>query len=160
MSLQEGDSDGLPKMKVRLTAKLANDGVVDEKIEYILREHEDGTCETHTMPRNDRNKIAVYYLPARRNPNEQITYTASSLMGRALRAADWQKQREELSKKFAEITHVVEQNNVITSLSEDLEINWKQLHRAISLLIQHSPLVMVNLTAFYVSYQCLLARRT
>ena len=129
MSLQEGDSDGLPKMKVRLTAKLANDGVVDEKIEYILREHEDGTCETHTMPRNDRNKIAVYYLPARRNPNEQITYTASSLMGRALRAADWQKQREELSKKFAEITHVVEQNNVITSLSEDLEINWKQLHK-------------------------------
>mgnify|MGYP000893819297 CR=1 FL=1 len=131
MSLQEGDSDGLPKMKVRLTAKLANDGVVDEKIEYILREHEDGTCETHTMPRNDRNKIAVYYLPARRNPNEQITYTASSLMGRALRAADWQKQREELSKKFAEITHVVEQNNVITSLSEDLEINWKQLHKGI-----------------------------
>lgn len=128
MSLQERDSDGLPKMKVRLTAKLANDGVVDEKIEYI-REHEDGTCESHTMPRNDRNKIAVYYLPARRNPNEQITYTASSLMGRALRAADWQVQREELSKKFAEVTRSVVKNTVITSISKNIETNWKQLHK-------------------------------
>ena len=129
MRLQEKECDGPPKMRVRLTAKLASDGVVDEKIEYILREHEDGACESHTMPRNDRNKIAVYYLPARRNPNEQITYTASSLMGRALRAADWQVQREELSKKFAEVTSSVAKNTVITSISKNIETNWKQLHK-------------------------------
>lgn len=129
MRLQEKECDGPPKMRVRLTAKLASDGVVDEKIEYVIRENEDGTCEGYIMPRSDRNKIAVYYLPARRNPNEQITYTASSLLGRALRAANWQIQREELSEKFAEITQAVAKNNVITSLSEDLKINWKQLHK-------------------------------
>lgn len=129
MRLQEEECDGPPKMRVRLTAKLASDGVVDEKIEYVIRENEDGTCESYVMPRIDRNKIAVYYLPARRNPNEQITYAASSLMGRALRAADWHIQREELSEKFAEITQAVAQNNVITSLSEDLKVNWRHLHK-------------------------------
>ncbi len=128
MSFQEGGSDGLPKMRVRLTANLAKDGIVEEKIEYV-QVKEDGELRFATMPRTDRNKIAVYYLPARRNPNEQITYTASSLMGRALRAADWQVQRQEVSEKFTEITSSVAKNPVVTSISENIEKNWKQLHK-------------------------------
>jgi len=128
MSFQEGGSDGLPKMRVRLTANLAKDGIVEEKIEYV-QVKEDGELRFAAMPRTDRNKIAVYYLPARRNPNEQITYTASSLMGRALRAADWQVQRQEVSEKFTEITSSVAKNPVVTSISENIEKNWKQLHK-------------------------------
>ena len=128
MSFQEGGSDGLPKMRVRLTANLAKDGIVEEKIEYV-QVKEDGELRFAAMPRTDRNKIAVYYLPARRNPNEQITYTASSLMGRALRAADWQVQRQEVSEKFTEITSSVAKNPVVTSISDNIEKNWKQLHK-------------------------------
>lgn len=128
MSLQERNSDGLPSMRVRLTANLAKDGVVEDRIEYV-HARGDGELSFTAMPRTDRNKIAVYYLPARRNPNEQVTYTASSLMGRTLRAADWQSQREELSEKFAEITSSVAKNTVITSISDSINKNWKQLHK-------------------------------
>ena len=120
--------DDLPKVRVRLTAKLASDGVVEDRIEYVHAK-EDGDPSFTNMPRTDRNKIAVYYLPARRNPNEQITYTASSLIGRALRAADWQVQRKEVSEKFTEITSLVTKNPVVTSISENIEKNWKQLHK-------------------------------
>lgn len=121
-------NDGMPKMRVRLTANLASEGIVEDRIEYV-HTREDGKPSFTTMQHTDRNKIAVYYLPARRNPNDQITYTASSRMGQALRTADWQVQREEVSDKFAEITSSITKNPVVASISKNIEKNWKQLHK-------------------------------
>lgn len=126
MSMARSDSDR-PRMVVRLTASLDSDGIVEEKIEYVRIKN--GECSFITMPRTDRNKIAVYYLPARRDPSDQISYTASSMMGKILRATEWKNQRREIAEKFSEISDSIIKNTVIEVIGKHIEYNWKMLHK-------------------------------
>lgn len=123
----KGSGGHRPKMVVRLTASLDGDGVVEEKIEYVRTKN--GELSFVTMPRTDRNKIAVYYLPARRDPSDQISYTASSMMGKILRAAEWKIQRREISDKFAEISDSIKKNNIIDLIGENIDNSWNKLHK-------------------------------
>lgn len=47
-----------------------------------------------TAPRSDRNHIQVHYLPARRYPTDHITFGKNALLGRLLRAVNWDNERE------------------------------------------------------------------
>lgn len=122
-----GSGGHRPRMVVRLTASLDGDGVVEEKIEYVRTKN--GEPSFVTMPRSDRNKIAVYYLPARRDPSDQISYTASSMMGKILRATEWKNQRREIAEKFSEISDSIIKNTVIELIGKSIEYNWKRLHK-------------------------------
>lgn len=123
----KGSGGHRPRMVVRLTATLDGDGVVEEKIEYVRTKN--GEPSFVTMPRTDRNKIAVYYLPARRDPSDQISYTASSMMGKILRATEWKNQRREIAEKFSEISDSIIKNTVIELIGKSIEYNWKRLHK-------------------------------
>jgi putative ATP-dependent endonuclease of OLD family len=97
--------DGVPRIKVRLTAVLAADGEIDETIDYVLQVDEAGEPASSTeMPRYDRGHVEVHYLPARRDPTDHISYTAASLIGRTLRAADWSSERDPLTELMTKIT--------------------------------------------------------
>lgn len=121
--------DGVPLVRVRLTATLASDGVVDEKIEYVLEFDESGNPhKTESMSRYDRSHIEVHYLPARRDPSDHIAYTTSSLIGRTLRAADWAVERTKLKKLSDEITETLICNAAVASIGVDLSAEWQGLH--------------------------------
>lgn len=121
--------DGVPKVRVRLTAVLAADHVIDEKLEYVIEADADGVPQkTESMSRYDRGHIEVHYLPARRDPNDHITFTASSLIGRTLRAADWTAERETLKNLSEELTTALIANDAVTSLGLRLSTEWRGLH--------------------------------
>lgn len=122
--------DGVPQTRVRLTASLAPDGVIDEKIEYVLEANETGEpTRSADMSRYDRGHIEVHYLPARRDPADHISYTAASLIGRCLRAADWTSERETLSDLTAKITASLVANDAVASIGVQLASEWHGLHR-------------------------------
>ena len=101
-------ADGIPRIRVRLTAKLALDGFIDEKIEYVLEANQAGEpTKSAEMHRYDRGHIEVYYLPARRDPADHISYTTASLIGRSLRAADWTHERKTINELSAKITESI-----------------------------------------------------
>ncbi|MEV0182892.1 AAA family ATPase [Streptomyces sp. NPDC050625] len=118
-----------PRIRVRLTASLASDGVIDEKIEYVLAADDTGE-PTHRadMSRYDRGHIEVHYLPARRDPADHVSYTTASLIGRVLRAADWTTERETLSDLTAQITASLVANTTVASLGVRLTNEWHGLH--------------------------------
>lgn len=123
-------ADGVPRTRVRLTASLAPDGVIEEKIEYVLEA--DGTGEPTRradMSRYDRGHIEVHYLPARRDPADHVSYTTASLIGRVLRATDWTTERETLSGLTAQITASLVANSTVASLGVRLAGEWHGLHR-------------------------------
>lgn len=122
--------DGAPRVRVRLTAELAADGEIDEKIEYVLNVDEYGEPEsTAAMSRYDRGHIEVHYLPARRDPTDHIAYTATSLIGRTLRAADWTRERTTLNDLAQQITDVLSANNAVSSVGVQLSAQWTRLHQ-------------------------------
>lgn len=123
-------ADGVPRTRVRLTASLASDGVIDEKIEYVLEADEAGEPTRRAdMSRYDRGHIEVHYLPARRDPADHVSYTTASLIGRVLRATDWTTERETLSGLTAQITASLGANATVASIGLRLADEWHGLHR-------------------------------
>lgn len=124
-------ADGVPQIRVRLTAELAMDGEIDEKIEYVLEADPFGRPEsTAAMSRSDRGHIEVHYLPARRDPTDHIAYTTTSLIGRTLRAADWTQERTTLADLTTQITDALVSNSSVASVGVQLAEQWKSLHKS------------------------------
>ena len=80
------------------------------------------------MSRYDRRHIEVHYLPARRDPADHIAFTASSLIGRTLRAADWSSERESLTDLMDDVTGVLIENEAIATIGGRLAEEWAGLH--------------------------------
>ncbi|WP_025274159.1 ATP-dependent nuclease [Haloglycomyces albus] len=120
----------VPRIRVRLTAQIARDGEVEERLEYVLRagEEDDEPIETATMSRYDRAEIEVHYLPARRDPADHISYATASLIGRVLRATDWSSEREPLTDLMSKVTDTVAGNDAVSSIGERLAREWSGLH--------------------------------
>ncbi|WP_305783734.1 ATP-dependent nuclease [Symbioplanes lichenis] len=123
------DADGIPRIRVRLTATLAADGVIDEKIQYVLAADDTGEpVERAEMSRYDRRNIEVHYLPARRDPADHISYTTASLIGRMLRAADWTTERQTLSNLTDQITASLAANAAVAGIGVQLTGEWQGMH--------------------------------
>lgn len=120
---------GVPICRVRLTAGTNAFGEIEERIEYVREVDEHGEPVTaEAMRRYDRGHIEVHYLPARRDPGDQISYATTSLIGRTLRAAHWMSERDQLSDLSAQISAVLEENVAIQSLSTGLKDQWQGIH--------------------------------
>ena len=123
-------ADGVPRICVRLSATLALDGFIDEKIEYVLHADEAGEPTRRAdMSRYDRGHIEVHYLPARRDPADHISYTTASLIGRSLRAADWTDERKKIGDLSTEITKSLVGNAAVGSIGVRLTDEWHGLHK-------------------------------
>lgn len=121
--------DGTPRIRIRLTASIAPDNVIEEKLEYVLESDADGVpLQRADMSRFDRANIEVHYLPARRDPAEHIAYTTASLVGRALRAADWTTERTTLDTLSKDLTDALADNAAVKSIGVQLAGEWSGLH--------------------------------
>jgi len=122
--------DAPPSVRVRLTATLNTDGYIDEKIEYITRVDTDGNpAQSSDMSRHDRAAIEVHYLPARRDPIDHIAFTASSLLGRMLRSADWAAERIEMARLSEELSKSMAANEAVTGMAAEIQEAWAGLHK-------------------------------
>lgn len=123
------DPDGQPTVRFRLSAHLDENGSITDDLVYVLAI--DGNHEpirTAVVNRYDRGRIQVHYLPARRDPADHVSYAANSLLGRLLRAADWQAERERVSELGKNISDALSANSAIAQVVEDLRRKWHSLH--------------------------------
>lgn len=122
--------NGVARVRFRLEAKMDPDGYIEEALNYVLEVDEhDQPVKTAPVSRHDRNVIQVHYLPARRDPGDHISYAANSLLGRALRAADWSAERESISGLTAKISEELADNEAVSGIGEQLSNNWNALHK-------------------------------
>jgi putative ATP-dependent endonuclease of OLD family len=121
--------DSPPQVRIRLTATLDKDGFIEETIEYVLRSDDhDEPLERADMSRQDRACIEVHYLPARRNPGDQLSLSTTSFLGRILRAADWSDQRALLNERMQQITTSLAGNAAIKEFQKHLHQDWSRLY--------------------------------
>ncbi|KWB24971.1 ATP-dependent endonuclease [Burkholderia cepacia] len=123
-------ADGLPRVRYRLSAIMGVDGDIEETLVYVLDLNGDGSpLTTAQVPRAERNHVQVHYLPARRDPAEHIAYSTSALLGRMLRAVNWENEREEVKGFTDQISESLAANPSIAALSESLKATWGTLHK-------------------------------
>jgi len=129
--LQLESADGVPRVRLRLEAHLDEDSDIDEQLFYVVQVDEHGApVKKVPATRHDRSQIQVHYLPARRDPTDHISYAANSLMGRALRAANWQSEQEKIAELTRAISDALAGNAAIASIGAQLASCWGALHKS------------------------------
>lgn len=113
--------DDVPCVRIRLTAEMDSDGEIDEECLYVLEADTVGEpTKTAVVSRHDRDNFQVHYLPARRDPADHVSYAATTLLGRALRAANWTTERESIIKLSENISKELANNAAIADISSQL----------------------------------------
>lgn len=122
--------DGTPRVRFRLNATMGLDGDIEENMVYVLDINADGSpMTTAQVPRSERNHIHVHYLPARRDPADHIAYGANALLGRMLRAANWDAERAVIKGLTDQISDRLAANPSINAFSTRLKTAWGALHK-------------------------------
>jgi len=127
MRMETGDER--PTVRFRLTAHLDENGDITEEFAYVLAvdANSEPTRKT-TVNRYDRAAIQVHYLPARRNPANHVSYAANTLLGRLLRAADWQVERTTVTGLSKNISDTLAANAAVAGVASHLTAQWQLLH--------------------------------
>jgi len=122
--------DGTPRVRFRLNATMGLDGDIEESMVYVLDINADGSpLTTAQVPRSERNHIHVHYLPARRDPADHIAYGANALLGRMLRAVNWDAERSVIKGLTDQISDSLAANPSINAFSTSLKKAWGALHK-------------------------------
>ncbi|HCF4509693.1 TPA: AAA family ATPase [Pseudomonas aeruginosa] len=122
--------DGTPRVRFRLTATMGLDGDIEESMVYVLDLNADGSpLSTAQVPRSERNHIHIHYLPARRDPADHIAYGANALLGRMLRAVNWDAERTVIKGLTDKISESLAANPSINAFSTSLKSAWSVLHK-------------------------------
>ncbi len=124
------DIDGSrPTVRFRLTAHLDENSEVTDEFVYVLAVDADGEpTRKAVVNRFDRATIQVHYLPARRDPANHVSYAANTLIGRLLRAADWQVERAAVTELSKNISDELAANVAVTGVASHLTTQWRFLH--------------------------------
>jgi hypothetical protein len=88
-----------------------------------------GPVNTAKAQRAERNQIHVHYLPARRDPADHIAYGTNALLGRLLRAVNWDAQRAVVSGLTQQISDSLAGNECVSALNASLKTTWHKLHK-------------------------------
>lgn len=124
------EPEGILRVRFRLSAAMGPDGDIEEAFVYVLDVNPDGSpLTTAQVPRAERNHIHVHYLPARRDPADQIAYGANALLGRILRAVQWDIERDSIRGLTDGISDNMAANPSVNALSEHLQLAWGSLHK-------------------------------
>ena len=125
------DEGDFPSLRFRLTASMgliSND--IEEKLQYVTSIDESGEpTNLVDVSRADRNSICVHYLPARRDPAEHINYGTTALLGRILRATNWESEIESFTELSESIVTTLSENLVVQNISQHLREIWGEIHR-------------------------------
>lgn len=119
-----------PRVRFRLEATLYEDGEIEERFLLVTRtDEDDNPTSSSTVPKRHRDKIHLHYLPARRDPSDHVAYGATALLGRLLRAANWNDDRETVKELTEQITECLTDNPSVQALSASLSAAWQKLHK-------------------------------
>lgn len=127
MRLDEGGTT--LKIRFKLEATMGAEGDIEEALYYVLGKEQNGEDKLKRVPRAERNHIAVYYLPAKREPLDQIRSGTVSLLGRIVRAVDWAEEGEQFDEAADELKKLVTANSAIANINTVITQAWSALHK-------------------------------
>jgi ABC-type cobalamin/Fe3+-siderophores transport system ATPase subunit len=123
------DDSGTLKIRFRLEATMGAEGDIEESLYYVLGKEQNGEDKLKRVPRAERNHIAVYYLPAKREPLDQIHSGTAALLGRIVRAVDWAEEGKQFDAAAAELKKLVTANSAIGNINSSITKAWSALHK-------------------------------
>lgn len=136
-SMVIGAEGETPYLRIRLEAKwesvsYSQDGMVDTKIWFITVPDGEEETEDSKKPFHNRYRglIQVLYVPAIRQPAEQLKYTSGSILYRVLSIINFDDTfMETMDKKLTEVTTLFEGVEEFKDIQNKLNKYWQEFHK-------------------------------
>lgn len=129
------EPQGNPYLRIRLDAtwkKSTNpEGIIESNIHYVTTgSKEIRESDLQKANRQDLERIKMIYIPAIRQPNEQLKNVSGSIMYRLLNSIKWS---DESKNKIQQRTELVEkaflEEKSIELLATSLDTQWNEYHK-------------------------------
>ncbi|NUJ08828.1 ATP-dependent nuclease [Bacillus paranthracis] len=128
------EENGKPYVRIRKKATWLNsnhpEGIIESKV-YRINTSRDCISE------NDMEEISkeylsffkVIYVPALRNPNEQLKMISGTLLWRFINRINFQNGfKQNISKKIESINEIIDKEKGISQLKKIIRTEWKKYH--------------------------------
>ena len=127
---------GTPYCRIRLEATWTNDGTlvgdVDQTISWILTSSDDPKViedgNSRRVQPGDRGKVRVVYIPATREPDQQIRATTATSFGRLLGALAWNGADESMKEKLIQLQDQLANLPGIQTLNTQIQEAWQRFY--------------------------------
>ncbi len=126
---------GTPYCRVRLEATWTNNdtptGDVDQDLSWILTSSDEPTIVESNRRKilaGDRGKIRVIYVPAARNPDQQIRGTTSTSFGRLLKSIFWNGEDKSVKEILTQLQSQLSGLTGIKTISSEVQSSWGELY--------------------------------
>lgn len=129
------EPDGDPYCRVRLEATWLDDGTpegdVEQRIWWILTESDDPDVidkNKRAMSRADRARIRLVYIPAARDPSQQVRATTATTFGRLLDAVDLSAASGSIGEALDELRDAVDGVQGVRTIADRVQRSWSTLY--------------------------------
>lgn len=125
-----------PYVRVRLDAswKPSNspDGEIEQNLHYVLvpegQEEVEGSLQR--VPATDRASIQVMYVPAIRNPSEQLRHVSGTILWRVIRGIRWPEGMDErLKEKMRQVDTLFDEIPGLRTIRDVMKQQWQIYHK-------------------------------
>lgn len=128
--IEEG---GKPYIAMRLEASWERgsdpEGIIDYKFYYVTQDNGDESNNLKALSPHDRAKIKVIYIPAVRNPTDQLKNATGTILWRILKQINWKETDETLIKeKIDQLDEQVANQQGIATIKRIISSQWKNYH--------------------------------
>ncbi|MFP7470018.1 AAA family ATPase [Niallia taxi] len=105
------------------------DGIIDYKFFYVTGDNGDGNKNLKPLPVHDRAKIKVIYIPAVRNPADQLKNATGTILWRILKQINWKETDQLLiNRKIEELDSEVANQQGISTIKRIIANQWNNYH--------------------------------
>ena len=126
------ETEGTPFCRIQLEATWTDDGTpngdVEQKLNWIVTPSDDPKIIANGIRRGvhagDRAKIRVIYVPAARNPEQQIRNTTDTSFGRLLKVLAWEGVDKSLKEKMVELQGQLTSLLGIQTMNSQVQQAW------------------------------------
>mgnify|MGYP004447388253 FL=1 len=124
--LVSNEADQIPyciaKLKAKWTKTNLAEGDIDSDLVWEIGKYE------KNITAYERSKIHVHYVPAYRDPAQQLKQTAGTIMHRLINAVEWSEQMSSTVDEVAEsIGNQFQEEIGVQTITSSLSRNWKTL---------------------------------
>lgn len=106
------------------------DGEIEEHLWWVSSTDEVPKKEDKTaFSARERGLVHVLYVPATRDPAQEIRSASAALIGRLLNVIKWSKEvREEVATASENLDDIITSEDAIATIQDRLEERWQSLH--------------------------------
>lgn len=125
---------GVPFCRIRLeatwTATNLADGEIEERLLWVRSNDEVPQDDHRTeFKGRDRGLIHVIYIPAARDPSQQIKAASATLLGRLLNVIEWPANiRTDVAQGAEDLDSLITTTQAIDTIQTSLAQRWQTLH--------------------------------